>query len=332
MYKNKIIDESELKQFMNGDSLAERTKALFKHQLLNCNAVTEGYKDLESVQVKEFQLNGFPVRVQFNPGRIKSTSAKVDKKSIEKRPCFLCAESLLEGQVGIEYYKDFIILVNPFPIYEEHFTVPKVEHLPQLIKGKLGSFLDLAKELNPYYSVLYNGPECGASAPDHSHFQLGNAGFLPLESDYERLKGTNFNLCLQKDEIVIYRSKNYFRRIISLESENKGILINYLNKIIGLLEYLKYGTAEPMLNILGYYKEGKWIVHVFPRKAHRPKQYFLESDSLMISPATIDMSGVMVAPREEDFNKISEDDIIDIYRQVTLPKEAFDFLIEKLKS
>ena len=132
--KGKIIGDSELRNYSEGESLAERTKALFKHQTENCESVRKGYAELKSVQIKEFEFDNFQIRIQFNAGRIKSTNAKVDKKSIEERPCFLCAENLFENQLGIEFYKDFVILVNPFPIYNQHFTVPKVEHLPQLIK------------------------------------------------------------------------------------------------------------------------------------------------------------------------------------------------------
>ena len=121
------------------------------------------------------------MKVQFNPGRYISTSAKVDEKSINDRKCFLCPANLPEEQKGILYEEEYLILGNPFPIFPEHFTIPNINHVPQQIKNNFPLMLKLTKDLSKHYVVLYNGPKCGASAPDHFHFQAGTKNFMPIE-------------------------------------------------------------------------------------------------------------------------------------------------------
>ena len=332
MKRNRVISQSELNRYADGAGLANEVKALFRHQVDNCPAVREGYDALKNVEVKTFEYDGFEVRVQFNAGRIKSSSAKVDKKSIEKRPCFLCAENLLPGQLAVEYFRSYYILCNPFPIFDEHFTIPKIEHLPQLLKGKAGVMLDISKYFENRYTSLYNGPECGASAPDHMHFQAGGSGFLPVEADYENLKNSLVRPLFERKELSAFASKNYLRNFIAFESNNKPALINAINATMRTLAVLKHGNAEPMVNIITLYKNDGWIVIIFPRRKHRPKQYFDEGEKrIMLSPASVDLGGVCITPREEDFEKIGKDDVADIYRQVSLSKEEFYFLTEKAR-
>ncbi len=329
---SRIADDAILAPYLKGDGLAFKTKALLAQQLDNCEAIRNGYEALSTVQIKSFQFDGFEIKVQFNPGRIKSSSAKVDKKSVEERPCFLCNDNLLDGQLALEYYKDYFILCNPFPIYNEHFTIPKVEHLPQLIKGKLNSMLNLSKGLSQFYSVLYNGPQCGASAPDHMHFQAGNKNFLPIEEDYKNLKGSLIKPLYETEEISAYASNSYIRDFIAFESNNRDLLISEFDRMLNLLQIVNPNPIEPMLNALAFYEEEKWILIIFPRSKHRPEQYFADGDDkILFSPAALDLGGVCITPRQKDFEKITKDDIVDMLKQVCLSKEQFIFITEKIK-
>lgn len=133
---------------------------------------------LDGVEVRSIAMPGMDIKVQFNPARIVSSGAKVDARSLAERPCFLCGKNRPAEQRGIDW-RGYTVLVNPFPIFPRHLTIPAVGHTPQRIQGRVADMLALAAEL-PGYTVFYNGPRCGASAPDHMHFQAGNSDFLPI--------------------------------------------------------------------------------------------------------------------------------------------------------
>lgn len=328
-----LIAENVLSRYLQGDSMADKSKALLLQQKENWELLRKGYESLETVQTKTFEFDGFYIKVQFNPGRIKSTAAKVDKVSINERPCFLCKENLPQGQRGIEYSDDYIILCNPYPIFPEHFTIPLIKHLPQNLINRLIPALYLTKELSEFYTVFYNGPKCGASAPDHMHFQAGNKYFMPIDSEYDRLKGSHLLPVFEYENLVCYHSKNYLRNFISLESGSEELLQKAFDYLIKLLPNEMELYGEPMINVLAYYEDNKWKVIIFPRTAHRPKQFFAdEPDRILLSPAAVDLGGVFITPREEDFYKLTKDDIADIYQQVTLPEDRLVKLTGKLKN
>src|SRR3989339_2201069 len=162
----------------NLGALPERAGRLFEHQINNWQLATDGYRSLKDVQIKQFEFDNFTIEAHFNPGRIISSSAKVDAKSINERPCFLCSKNLPAEQKAVMAFDNYILLVNPFPIFDKHFTIPTLGHVPQLIKPEITNLLTLSSLLGKGYSVFYNGPKCGASAPDHMHFQAGNSGFM----------------------------------------------------------------------------------------------------------------------------------------------------------
>jgi ATP adenylyltransferase/5',5'''-P-1,P-4-tetraphosphate phosphorylase II len=172
-------------------------------------------------------------------------------------------------------------------------------------------------EAIPDYVIFYNGPQCGASAPNHFHFQAGNKGFLPIETDFPKEKFVR--LIYKKPGIEIWHWTNYMRGIITLKGSEKEKLISVFNHFFLRFSDLQPGNPEPMLNILAYYYSGHWVIHIIPRKLHRPIQYFAEgTKQILISPAAVDLSGVIITPREEDFNKIEASDIADIFSQVCL--------------
>ena len=156
---------------------------LLTEQLASWETARNNYAALSGVRVKELNVNGIPYKVQFNPARIVSSGAKVDAKSIQARKCFLCPANLPTVQKGISFGGHYHILVNPFPIFPRHLTVPELAHTPQRIATRFTDMLELAEALTDY-TIFYNGPKCGASAPDHAHFQAGNKGFMPIEKDW----------------------------------------------------------------------------------------------------------------------------------------------------
>lgn len=309
----------------------EILSSFLKQQLNDWPLAKGNYKGLESVEEKEFQFEGFKIKVQFNPERIRSSAAKVDKKSIENRACFLCSDKLPEEQSGIETGEDFVILVNPFPILKEHFTIPKLAHVDQSFIDNLKGMLVLAKDMQGY-TLFYNGPKCGASAPDHMHFQAGNKDFMPVETEYFLLKKSHSEILTENGAIEVRAFHDYLRKMISVESAHLDEMLRAVAVIYSRFANMQADETEPMLNVVCSYVDGKFVMHLFPRKLHRPSQYFAEGDQqLLISPASVDFGGVFITPRREDFDKITADDVVDIFQQVSVGEDFFTTLCSVVK-
>ncbi|HNX66138.1 MAG TPA: DUF4922 domain-containing protein [Bacteroidales bacterium] len=307
---------------------SDRTEVFFNDQISNWDLASNNYRQLENVRTRSVDFDGFEVLIQFNPGRITSTAAKVDSKSIETRPCFLCGKNRPAQQKGLVFKPGMTVLVNPFPIFKKHLTIVSEDHVNQRISGNFGTMLDLAAELTDY-QVFYNGPQCGASAPDHFHFQAGNKGFLPVEKDFEGKR--HCRLLSAKPGAEVWFWPGYSRTIFSLKGDNRDELIKAFNAFYNKFSEIQNDKPEPMLNILASYSSGYWVIHIFPRKVHRPAQFFAEGDSkILLSPASVDLGGVVITPREEDYRKIKREDLDDIFRQVSLDNSDLLPLIEDI--
>jgi hypothetical protein len=310
-------------------NIQERADALFKDQLSSWPLLGANWEKLGEAKEREFDFDGFSIRVQCNPKRIVSSAAKVDKQSIEKRPCFLCTEHRPPEEKNLWFGKQYEILCNPFPIFREHFTIASADHTPQVIEAEFGSFLELSRAL-PDLALFYNAPNCGASAPDHMHFQAGNRGFMPIEDELTTLKA-KFGQVLQKDrEVELTAVADGLRRFYVLESDSKEKLEEIAAGAFQMIRALQK-EDEPMINMLSYFRDG-WKVLLFPRDKHRPWQYFEEGDkNILLSPASVDMGGALITPLEKDFLKITREDIEDIFSQITFSAEHFDRMNEYLK-
>ena len=301
---------------------------LFTSQLREWELARLNYSQLEKVRIRNLDFGTFGVFVQFNPGRIRSSAAKVDAKSIEERPCFLCEKNRPSEQRGIIFENRLTILVNPFPIFNRHLTVPSVFHADQRIRNNFDTMLSLSEAMSSY-TVFYNGPQCGASAPDHFHFQAGNTGFMPVESDFRKVKHTT--LLFSEPGIEVWKWKDYLRGIITLRGNDRKKLGWIFDRFFTRLSELQPDRPEPMLNILTEHSFDGWIIHIIPRKLHRPSQFFAPRDEqIMISPAAVDLGGVVIVPREEDFNRISKSDIEDIFRQVCFEESELTGFINEI--
>lgn len=298
---------------------------LFDRQLEQWKTARDNYKALAGVRVKKLCVGGVTYLVQFNPARIVSSAAKVDKASLKARKCFLCAENRPKEQEGVAFGSHYQILVNPFPIFPFHLTVPEVEHTPQRIASRFGDMLDLADKLDTF-TVFYNGPRCGASAPDHAHFQAGNRGFLPIEKEWltHRTKladiagGTFWHLDIAPCSAM------------AVETTSKEAAEELFAAFLAAMP-LKDEEEEPMMNILAWKEQTRWIVILFPREKHRPDCYFAEGDeNILISPASVDMGGVFITPLEKDFEKIAADDIARILTEVCIPAPQLQVLEENI--
>ena len=307
---------------------SEKARELIREQVISWDLAAKNYEGLKKVKSKRFDFTDYYIDIQFNPERIISSAAKVDARSIEARPCFLCRKNLPAQQRSLAFNEEYLILVNPFPIFSEHLTIPALNHTDQLISGNFGSMLDLAAGLNDFV-IFYNGPKCGASAPDHLHFQAGIKGFLPIEKDFSN------KACRREvrkvGQVSVSHWPGYHRGVITLNGKERIELIDCFNFIYSKLHLMQPEEAEPMLNILAIYTDHEWIIHIFPRILHRPSQYFETGENqIILSPASVDMGGVLITPREEDFIKISKEDVMDIFRQVCLAPDLILKLINQI--
>jgi ATP adenylyltransferase/5',5'''-P-1,P-4-tetraphosphate phosphorylase II len=292
----------------------------------------DNYRGLDSVEEKSFLIGGCEIKVQFNPERIRSSAAKVDQNSIAARKCFLCAENRPEVQISRDLGNDFLLLVNPFPIFRTHFTIPSVHHVNQRLGPSLEAMFDIARQMEGF-TLFYNGPECGASAPDHLHFQAGENGFLPVESEFETIKNSVGSLKFDSENLKIWTFDNYLRKMISFETDNIHDGVRAIKNLYARFAEIQPEKVEPMINLLCYFKLGKWVIHFFPRQLHRPSQFFEQGElQLLISPASVDFGGVFITPRREDFDKITAADITDIFSQVSLDDISFRVLQQTIEN
>ena len=325
--KNLIIPDEELKKYGTTATFSGKALALLNQQKMEWELCAKNYSGLKTIKSKIFKFNNIEIKLQFNPGRIKSTSAKVDKESIKKRKCFLCIENLPAGQRGIKFNDDYTLLCNPFPIFDEHYTIINEKHTPQQIKGNFPVFLSLVRELGDKFTVFYNGPQCGASAPDHMHFQAGTKNVMPVENEYEKLKRKNGVVIYQSGLTLFYAVNDGLRKMFFLEGTESSALNEIFDEFYTKLADLTTAKGEPMMNITGFYNENIWKIVIYPREKHRPSFYYLEdAERLTVSPAAVDMSGLVIVPREEDFEKLNVEIIKQIYNEVTINDTGFNRL------
>lgn len=301
------------------DKLNQQLRSLFHEQVSHWELARANYEGLKTIRTKSFTFESFEVLVQFNPARIVSSGAQVDAKSIAERKCFLCKDNLPEEQKGIDV-GDYTILVNPYPIFPQHFTIPRNEHTAQQIKPFFTDMLELAEALDDYL-IFYNGPCCGASAPDHMHFQAGTKDFLPLLADYKRMKPTQSELLDEGENYQLFTLKNYLRTVYCIESDTIVSARNVFENLYTgwtVLSLSGEEEKEPMMNIVCSYEDCIWYTFIFPRGNFRPWQYTAEGDKqLLVSPATVEMSGIFITPIESHFERITKEDIIDILKQAS---------------
>lgn len=288
---------------------------LLKRQAQAWPQLSKGIEGLARASTRRVPVDWFDIFVRHIPHRMASTTALVDRESIAKRPCFLCPINLPREEEGLQFNSDFTIYCNPFPIVDHHFTIAHRSHRPQCITDQFGSMLDLAAALDGYF-VIYNGPECGASAPDHLHFQAGLRTLFPIERDTSGLT-----------EATV---PNYARNVFVFRGRGRPALVGQLERAIDLLAKTTGKRGEPLINIAVFHERGEWLTYLFPRGKHRPAVF--HTGELTVSPASIDMCGIFVVPLARDFERITGDTLRAIFREVTLPDEQFYEVAEKLGS
>lgn len=313
--KADIMEDSSISRFFN-------------RQLEVWTDARHRFRDLKHVETRQFSDQ---LKLQWNPARIVSTGAKIDKKTLGERLCFLCDKNRPKEQMSKQIDEKFHLLVNPFPILPVHFTIPARKHQPQLIYknyGEMHRFISLHSDL----MVFYNGPKCGASAPDHLHFQAGTNGILPLQTNWQRLSRNLTDIISLNDEEKISVVRDFIVPafvIISKSAESDEALFRRLYKAMPQ----RGDETEPMMNIISWRKGEEFISVVIPREKHRPEAYFAEGDAqFVVSPGALDMSGLIITPREEDFRKLTEEKALSLLQECGVSEEKMNAIIAKLKA
>ena len=315
--KQELMNDSPLLRFFN-------------RQLEKWEDARRRYQDLRNVKTRELTLGASNIQVQWNPARMISTGAKIDQKTVAERPCFLCEQNRPKEQDKKNIDNRYDLLVNPFPILPIHFTIPCVKHEPQLIRENYGEIHKLLEEY-PEMMVFYNGPKSGASAPDHAHFQAGTSGMLPLQKSWQRLSRNLTKVIRLNDNEDISVIDEYPCPALLIRSRSQYGDEQLFRRLYEALPQ-RDDETEPMMNIVSWYRNDEFLSVVFPRKKHRPDCYFAEgSAQMIISPGALDMAGLIITPRQEDFERLTPEMALNILNEVSLSKEEMAKVIERLK-
>lgn len=320
--------EIKLRQAMNKKRQAG--DLFIENQLAKWQTAHTNHEALNQIETRRFELAGNTITVQFNPARAVSTCAKVDKSSIEARKCFLCPENKPNEQdeIIISLDEPFSLRINPYPILPGHLTISSLKHQDQVLAdktirqlpGKLISWLE--EYFASGYVLFYNGAKCGASAPDHFHFQAVKQSDVPVIQQWERLMET----AVREKEIKTENGNTYSSFQITsyicpiqvfICNHSADILPEMINQYLESLP-LHEGESEPRYNLFAWQdKQRGFTMAYFPREEHRPACYTATGgEQLLVSPGALDMAGLLVTPRKEDFDKITESDITQIYKEV----------------
>ena len=341
LYKDRLrtlegMARQQMKQGKKGLMADSSLQRFFNRQLEKWDDARQRYRDLRDVETRELTEDNFTMQVQWNPARIVSTGASIDKKAVAKRPCFLCEQNRPQEQNKKQLDNLLELLVNPFPILPTHYTLPTMSHQPQRIDKLYPEIHRLLTEY-PELMVFYNGPKCGASAPDHAHLQAGTNGILPLQTAWQRLSRNLTSLnpqpsTLNEDE-GIFLISDYPCPALLIRTRAKDTDQKLFKQLYKALNEEQGATGEePMMNIVSWRTGDDFNSVVFPRRKHRPDCYTAEGDQqYIISPGALDMGGLMITPRQEDFERITAEKAFSILREVSVSQEELKHIVERLK-
>ena len=335
LYKDRLrtLEIQARQQLVSGrhDALDETSlQRFFDLQLDRWSDADRRYRDLRRVETRELPVGASTIVAQWNPARIVSTGAKMDSKTLGERPCFLCDGNRPGEQMHRIVDNKWELLVNPFPILPMHFTIPSLKHRPQSVKDSIGELYRLLTDF-PELLVFYNGPKSGASAPDHNHLQAGTSGVVPLQKSWQRLSRDLTTVVSLSDDADISVIDDYPCPALLVRSTTKEAGDRLFRHVYAALPQREDET-EPMMNVLGWRRDGEYLLVVIPRDKHRPDCYTAEGDQqFIVSPGSLDMAGLMITPREEDFRRLTPELAVSILRECGLDETVFGEVVQHMK-
>ena len=316
---SKIISREQLQPYYknNADCLPDRLQAFIRQQHTTWPALATAQRNLNGAMRRTLCLPDSAIELQCNPGRNRSTTAKVSVDEVAKRPCFLCPENLYPAQLGLPFSANWLILNNPFPIFKDHLTISSSRHIDQLLAPALPAMINFVADSGCSFSTFYNGAGCGASAPDHLHFQACPAGMLPLE---RQLKPLLDELLLKKEPWLFCTLDN--RGIGLYRAASAPELLQHLQDMCANLNNNAEPGPEAELNLIIFGHPGNLAAAILPRRAHRPACFFASgNEQIVISPGAVDVGGLAILPRQQDFERMTSEKMLSIYKEVCLPAD-----------
>jgi hypothetical protein len=327
-----LLDEALLEQFLvdgSSKNLLSSVRGFVKHQVANWPDLTQARNQLCTTQLRNIFLSNLTVTLQFNPGRIVSAQAPVDNESIRKRPCFLCIENLPSRQKALLYQCEWLILNNPAPLFYDHLVISHQQHVPQRIDNALQAMISLVSDLDFQFEAFYNGPACGASAPDHLHFQMCPRGGIPFVAQIDDMiknsTGTAIlNVIDEQKEGISFTGYVDNRSVFICRTSTLELLQSTLSRVLIYLKTMTGCPEEPMVNLIIAGIEEYYYGIVFPRKMHRPACYYrTDARQILVSPGSVDVGGLVILPRREDYAHLDKDMLLTIFREVCYGPDIF---------
>lgn len=302
-------------------------------QLSRWPIACDNFRALKNVRVREMEVGGLMVRLQFNPARMISSAAKLNKEDIARRRCFLCRENRPPEQIMMKFDgrkgKRYHILVNPYPIFPDHLVIAMNRHVDQSIRNRYVDMLDMARKY-PDYIFFYNGPKSGASAPDHHHFQATPAGHVPLISDVDATLSDGMTFLTSIQDADLYHYDKFTTGIYVLRADTVKSAAKLFYRLLDCAE-VPEGETEPMFNLYSYWKDGEFRSVVIFRSRHRSHHYFSDGpDHLTMSPGCADMGGVFIVPVVEEYEKMTPELLSEMVREVSITKDEEERINERL--
>lgn len=330
----------------------KNSKTIYKFvrdQLSRWPLACENYRALKNVQVREVEVGGLIVKLQFNPARIVSSAARLSKEAIAARKCFLCRENRPQEQMLVKFDgrkgKKYHILVNPYPIFPDHLVIAMNRHTDQSIWKRYVDMLDLARKYDGF-TFFYNGPKSGASAPDHHHFQAAPKGLIPLQNDIDRLwkdirdekegcagqeqNAGGLDFLISEQDASLYHYSKFTTGIFALKAETSKSAAKMFYRLLDCVE-LQDGDKEPQFNLFTWWQDGEFRSIVILRSRHRSHHYFSDGpDHLTMSPGCADMGGVFIVPVEDEYHKITPELLTEMVQEVSVSKGQETRIINRL--
>ena len=303
--------------------LFEQITEMFSRELELRGRAFVNYGALDQVEVKDMTIDGFPAKLFFNPARVRSVMADVSPEALQKRACFLCPDGLEPLQLTTVWDsptgQTYFIRVNPFPIFNHHFTISSAIHERQTFAPHMESMLHLAQAM-PEMSIFYNGPMCGASAPDHMHFQAVPRHSMPIEDHFD----TNYANAVLVQEPDLQSHLATLEKVLSMASipENASQTGSLTAGATRTEEW------EPRWNIISWYEPAsspnsliasspKFNTIVFFRRESRPQCFFApENERILFSPGTVEMGGIGIVANRESFDRITPEVLRSMIQEV----------------
>ncbi len=300
-------------------------------QLSRWPLACDNFRALKNVQVREVEVGGLKVKLQFNPARMISSAAKLSREEIAARRCFLCRENRPAEQIMLKFDgrkgKKYHILVNPYPIFPDHLVIAMNRHTDQSISKRYVDMLDLARKYDGF-TFFYNGPKSGASAPDHHHFQAAPKGLIPLQDDVEKNEALRY--LTSEQDAVLYHYPKFTTGIFVIRSETAKSAAKLFYRLLDCAD-MPEGEKEPLFNLFTYWQDGEFRSIVVFRSRHRSHHYFSDGpDHLTMSPGCADMGGVFIVPVEEEYHKITEELLTEMVNEVSITADEETAIINRL--